>query len=56
MVYYKLIKVIIKALSFTKVIIDVIVRYHGLFNFIAINQMFDIYLRVVVMAILFFKY
>ena len=38
MVYYKLVKVTINTLSLAKVILIVIVRYHGLLNSIVINR------------------
>ena len=38
MVYYKPVKVIINTLGLAEVIIDVIVRHHGLLNLIVINK------------------
>ena len=38
MVYYKLIKVTINALSLAKVIINMVVKHHGLLNSIVTNQ------------------
>ena len=37
MVYYKLIKVIINALSLVKIIIDVVIRHYGIFDLIIID-------------------
>ena len=38
MIYYKLVKVIINVPSLIKIIINIIIRYHGLLNSIVINQ------------------
>ena len=37
MVYYKLIKITIDVSDFVEVIINIVVRYHGLLNFIITN-------------------
>ena len=38
MVYYKLVKIMIDVLSLAEVIINIIIRHYGLFNFIIIDQ------------------
>ena len=38
MIYYKPVKITINALSFTKIIINIVIRYYDLLNFIILDQ------------------
>ena len=55
MVYYKLVKITIDASGLVKVIINVLVRHHGLSDLIVTKQELFLTFKVLVIAMLFSK-
>ena len=56
MIYYKLVKVTIDISSLTKIIINMIICYHGIPKSIVTNySKLAIYIKILVLTVLFFR-